>query len=319
MNGASDRPTLHLRAYAKINLALAVGPPEPRGSPRPGWHRISSWMVGVTLHDDLHLTRLEAGSPSRAEIGWAEDAPAPSPIDWPVSRDLTFRAHALMEARLGRPLPVHARLRKRTPVGGGMGGGSSDAAAMLRGLVRLFDLPLTAQELLTMAGELGSDVAFFLGADDGRAAPDGTPCGAIVTGFGEGRTPAPCPPTEVTLFIPAFGCPTPSVYRVFDASPTAGLAHERVERAAQRARAAGRIDAESLFNDLARAACLVQPRLGEALEALTAPAAAPGGASPPRVHVTGSGAVMFTIGPAAPEQRRRAEALGLSVRDVRTL
>jgi 4-diphosphocytidyl-2-C-methyl-D-erythritol kinase len=319
MNAVSDLPPLHLRAYAKINLALAVGPPEPRGSPRPGWHRISSWMVGVSMHDDLHLTRLPEGSPSRLEVSWAEDAPAPSPIDWPVSKDLAFRAHALMEARLARPLPVHARLVKRTPVGGGMGGGSADAAAMLLGLARLYDLPTPTPDLLAMADQLGSDVAFFLGADAGPEAPDGTPRGAVVTGFGEGRTPAPCPPTQVTLFIPAFGCPTPSVYRAFDASPTPGLAHDRVERAVQSAHRSGAVDPDTLFNDLTRPAGLVQPRLREALEALNALPHGPHHPAPPRVHLTGSGAVMFTIGPAAAGQRRLAEDLGLAVRDVRTL
>lgn len=197
---------LLVRAFAKINLALAVGPPEPAGSLKPGFHRIASWMAPIMLHDELELTRRggvkatgphgtspqghigaggaglgEAVGSCRLVIEWAEDAPRPSVIDWPEEKDLAFRAHGLLEAHVGRALPVDALLRKRTPVGGGLGGGSSDAAAMLRGLNRLFGLGVSVAELQRLSAGLGSDVAFFIDEDrEGELAAD-----AAVDGDGE--------------------------------------------------------------------------------------------------------------------------------------
>jgi 4-diphosphocytidyl-2C-methyl-D-erythritol kinase len=75
--------TLRLRAHAKINLALAVGPPDISGM-----HAIASWMAPIDLADDIELTRLPDGIPPIVEVQWASG----EPIDWPIERDLTYRA-----------------------------------------------------------------------------------------------------------------------------------------------------------------------------------------------------------------------------------
>ncbi len=304
-----NEPVL-IRSFAKLNLALAVAPPEPAGTPRAGWHRICSWFVPIALHDELELTPLARGKASRFAIQSADDAPRQSPIDWPIEKDLAVRAHGALEKFLGCELPVEMTLRKRIPVGGGLGGGSSNAAAMLRGLRSLFDLDITIDQLRTLSAPLGSDVAFFLDEDreppeDDADAPDDfdvthAPRSAIVSGFGETIVRVDTPQEDVLLLVPGFGCPTPAVYRAFDALPARDFDEARVHELARRASAAsfaagadGDDDAEGpaipvldLFNDLAAAACAVEPRLKRVMELALAPTEIP-------VYVTGSGSTLF--------------------------
>lgn len=312
---------LVIRAHAKLNLALAVAAPEPPGAPRAGWHRIASWFVPLALHDDLELTPLPTASASTHTIVWADaahppPAPRPSPIDWPADADLAVRAHRLLEAHAGRTLPVAMTLRKRTPVGGGLGGGSSDAAAMLAALCRLFHLHLTHADLAALSARLGSDVAYFL---DPGSAPDQPPRPALVQGFGDrvhrgpehaAGSPAPVP---VTLLLPPFGCPTPAVYRALDTLAPAAPARRFADREATAAALAlagpawAGADA-GLFNDLEPAARLVEPRLGPMIDALRL-AAAPLGR---RVNMTGSGSTLFCLGEPAPALETAAGALGVA-------
>jgi 4-diphosphocytidyl-2-C-methyl-D-erythritol kinase len=272
--------TLTLNAHAKLNLALAVGPAQP---PK-GYHPIASWFVAIDLHDTLTLERLPEGTSSRWAIRWAADAPKPTPIDWPTDQDLAVKAHALLERHAGRPLPLALTLDKRTPVGGGLGGGSSDAAAALVGINRLFQLGLSPRDLAGLSVQLGSDIAFFID-DAPRARP------AVVTGLGDRveRLP-PILPTDVLLVIPPFGCPTGAVYRAFDLAPTARVDEPGIRALIGAVDASGRIPSRALFNDLAKPACTVEPRLQETLDALRA---ALGPTTP--VYVTGSGSVMFCL------------------------
>jgi 4-diphosphocytidyl-2-C-methyl-D-erythritol kinase len=148
-----------VRAFApsKVNLALSVGAPDAGGM-----HPISSWMVTTRFGDDLTVRRLPPGTPSRYAIEWHDDALRRTEIDWRLAKDLAVRAHLALEGRLQRELPVQLRLQKRIPVGGGLGGGSSNAAAMLRALDALFDLRLRPQILEHLAQPLGSDVPFLV-------------------------------------------------------------------------------------------------------------------------------------------------------------
>ena len=297
--------TLRLSAHAKLNLALSVGPPAPPEGSRGGYHPIASWFVAIGLFDTVELARLPDGTPSRYEIRWAgprdpgPPALRPTPIDWPTEKDLGVRAHRMLEQRAGRELPLRLTLIKRTPVGGGLGGGSSDAAAVLVGVDRLFGLGIARAELARLSMSLGSDIAFFLDdpKGEGNLRPASTddpplttaPRPALVTGLGESITRVDAPmSTDVLLLLPPFGCPTGPVYRAFDAAATAGVDVARVERLIDAARLATRVEPGDLFNDLAEAACVVQPPLREILGRLEA-------LSPHRVHVTGSGSTMFII------------------------
>ncbi|MSR42317.1 MAG: hypothetical protein EXS10_10540 [Phycisphaerales bacterium] len=271
-----------VRAPAKINLALSVGPPGP-----DRMHPIASWMVTTNLCDDLHLARLPAGTPSRFAILWHSDAPRRSAIDWPISKDLAARAHLALERRLNRALPVQLRMEKRIPVGGGLGGGSSDAAAMLRGLVQLFALDISNAQLKDIAHSLGSDVPFLL---DGGS--------ALVEGLGERITTAALPSMHLVLVFPDAVCKTSEVYAKFD-----GLrADARVDTARVRALLTQQLAPHAPFNDLAPAAMQCAPTLLDDAEEVARIAER-------AVHVSGSGSTLFVIA----DEEMHAQALADSV------
>lgn len=128
-----------IEAPAKINWLLRVGTRRT-----DGYHDIETIFQTISLHDTLRIRRAQ-------KFSFRCDDPA-VPVD---QSNLVVRAHQLLDAP-----PVEIELTKRIPAGGGLGGGSSDAAAMLRGLVEMFDL--AKPNLPELALELGSDVPFFL-------------------------------------------------------------------------------------------------------------------------------------------------------------
>lgn len=262
---------------AKVNLALAVGRPE---GPK-GYHPIASWMACVDLRDDLHLLTLDPSRASRYAILWHDAAPRRSDIDWPITKDLAVRAQHALEERIGRRLTVQLKMEKRIPVGAGMGGGSSDAATMLLALREACGLDVDDQALREVGARLGADVPFFIDAPD-------TPRPAIVEGFGEQveRVEPTGRPAWLTALFPPFGCETGAVYRAFD--DLNGADHDLLRDDVHALARAGEIDGLALFNDLATAACAVQPRLAELRAEAARSADAP-------VHVTGSGSGLFVV------------------------
>jgi 4-diphosphocytidyl-2-C-methyl-D-erythritol kinase len=277
-----DSRSIVVRAPAKLNLALSVGPP---GADR--MHPIASWMVTVDFADDLHLTRLDAGRDSLYAIVWSPDAPRPSDIDWPIQRDLAVRAHLALERHVGRPLPVRMKLEKRIPVGGGLGGGSSDAAAMLRGVRELHGLAVSDGELAEIARGLGSDVPFLVRGGS-----------AIVEGLGERlEHHERLPDVHAVLAFPAAACPTGPVYGKFDLlRPDASLQAARVRALASAATLAH----DAPFNDLAEPAIAVTPSLADEIAEIA-------GLSGRRVHVSGSGSTLFVLCDDRPGADRIAE------------
>lgn len=238
-------------------------------------HPISSWMVTTDFADDLHLTRLPEGRDSLYAIVWAADAPRTSDIDWPIQRDLAVRAHLALERHAGRALPLRMKLEKRIPVGGGLGGGSSNAAAMLRGVNDLFGLGLDLPQLERIAATLGSDVPFLVRGGS-----------AIVEGLGDRVEPLPgVPDLHAVLAFPDARCPTGPVYGQFDATrPDAALQPERVRALA----GAVTLAHDAPFNDLAAPACAVAPVLADLIEEIEH-------ATGRRVHVSGSGSTLFLL------------------------
>ncbi|GIW74694.1 MAG: 4-diphosphocytidyl-2-C-methyl-D-erythritol kinase [Phycisphaerales bacterium] len=292
-----------LRAWAKVNLALAVAPAEHAG-PRLGWHRICSWMHAIELHDTVRIEPVP-GDPRPAcptlRTRWADDAPlhAGQPVAWPADADLALRA-----ARLLAPdAPLRITIDKRIPDGAGLGGGSSDAAAVLIGASAALGLPIRPDHLRRLAQRLGSDVAFFIdlhqaadppGKADARTLgptpTDAPPRPAIVEGFGQDvhRLPAPARPTPITLALPGFGCPTASVYRTFDADHPGPIRRHAVLDLARRTLQDPAVG-PALFNDLQPPAERLYPALAELRRRLERAWNQP-------VHLTGSGSTLFALG-----------------------
>ncbi|MHB8755120.1 MAG: 4-(cytidine 5'-diphospho)-2-C-methyl-D-erythritol kinase [Candidatus Acidiferrales bacterium] len=140
--------SVRVPAFAKINSCLHV-----LGKLPDGYHELRTIFQSISLHDTLEL-ELSSGSKITLEIegSWL-------PAD---STNLVWRALDALRHELNMHQGVHARLIKRIPVARGLGGGSSDAAAALTGLLRLTRRRLPLPRLIEIAASLGADVPFFL-------------------------------------------------------------------------------------------------------------------------------------------------------------
>ena len=137
---------MKVRAYAKINLGLYV-----LGKRPDGYHTIETVFRLVDLYDEIEILQNDHG------IHFSTDSPDLSND----SSNLCVRAAHLLRDLTGTHMGVEITLTKRIPIGAGLGGGSSDAAAVLKGLTRLWSLDISRDELQTVSASLGSDVPFF--------------------------------------------------------------------------------------------------------------------------------------------------------------
>ena len=120
-----NRPQRTLRCPAKINLALSVG-----GLDDNGLHPIASWMEPISFYDEITVVR-DPEPPVVSDVVFADDAPRPQVVEWPIERDLAFRALTALRSAADAPWEAALHIRKRIPAGAGLGGGSSDAAGAL--------------------------------------------------------------------------------------------------------------------------------------------------------------------------------------------
>ncbi|MEW5946296.1 MAG: 4-(cytidine 5'-diphospho)-2-C-methyl-D-erythritol kinase [bacterium] len=197
MNGVKPR-TARLRAPAKVNLSLTV-----LGRRPDGFHDVSSVMVPVSLSDDVTV---RAGGKPGTRLVASGFAPTVREGD-----NLAVRAALLLlsKAAPAADVGVKIALRKRIPVGAGLGGGSSDAAAVLKGLNALLGKPLDETQLMETALEAGSDAPFFLA---------GSPC--LVEGRGERLTPFRIRGAlRLVILKPAAGVSTEAAYNALDGRP----------------------------------------------------------------------------------------------------
>jgi 4-diphosphocytidyl-2-C-methyl-D-erythritol kinase len=216
------------RAYAKINLTLDV-----LGRRADGYHELATVMQTVDLSDTICLAQSADEQVDlhcdRAELSTTEN--------------LVVRAAQLVRQRLGIERGIVLELRKCIPLAAGLGGGSSDAAAVLLALQKWWQLPLTTGDLLEMAAALGSDVPFFL-----------TGGLALCEGRGERVTPlAPRWPAALRWFVlikPAIAISTSAVFGNLPASDYSDGAHSREVCAALKEGYEPR--SEDLHNDLER-------------------------------------------------------------------
>ena len=137
---------MKVRAYAKINLGLNV-----LGKRTDGYHDIETVFRLIDLYDELEIVQNDQGtyfSSNKPEL--SND-----------NTNLCLRAAHLLRDLTGCHMGVEMKLTKRIPIGAGLGGGSSDAAATLKGLTKLWSLDISPEELQTISESLGSDVPFF--------------------------------------------------------------------------------------------------------------------------------------------------------------
>jgi len=183
-------PSLKLPAPAKINLFLAVTGKRP-----DGYHDLISLMCTVGLHDTLSLS-LELGG-NRIRIVCSHP-------DVPENKtNLAWRAADLFMTNFKRRDTVTITIEKRIPVAAGLGGGSSDAAAVLLGLNRLYQTPFSTKKLMSMGLTIGADVPFFI---------YGKP--SVAGGIGEKLEPCTglCP-YPVLLVCPRINVSTRAIYK----------------------------------------------------------------------------------------------------------
>ena len=186
---ADPRPRrLVLAARAKINLGLEI-----LGKRRDGYHEIRSLMQSITLADRIEITSLTADRMRMV----CPDSDLPE-----NEQNLVLRAAVLLREHTGVRAGARLVLRKQIPIGSGLGGGSSDAAATLVGLNRVWGLRLPHRELIRIGSRLGSDVPFFIRG--------GT---QLAEGRGERLTRLPSlPRLPVVILFPSVAVSTASIY-----------------------------------------------------------------------------------------------------------
>ncbi|MHC4885208.1 MAG: 4-(cytidine 5'-diphospho)-2-C-methyl-D-erythritol kinase [Planctomycetota bacterium] len=267
-----------VRAPAKINLFLEV-----MGKRNDGFHEIESVFQEIDLADELSVTLRTDG-----EVRLACDHP-----DLPCGEEnLVVRAGRLLQREAGCGLGADIHLTKRIPMGGGLGGGSSDAAATLSTLDRLWGCGLSFDVLLALAAELGSDVPFFL---------YGGTC--VCRGRGEMITRvAPLPPVEMLLILPEWGVSTPEAYRALAGEP---LGSNPVEGFLKTLEVGAPTEwLGCLFNRFEEAVFRLEPREGELFRRLQL-------LDFSALRMSGSGSTIFGVPGVA-----GAEALADSVRGI---
>ena len=188
--------TLYEGAFAKLNLTLDV-----LGKRPDGYHDIKSVMQTVSVRDDIEID-LDTGKPWKL---LCSDGTIPAD-----ERNLAWKAARLYFDTIGKePDGIEIRITKRIPVQAGMGGGSADAAAVLRALNRHYGHPLSIPALAELGGQIGSDVPFCV------------LCGtAMAEGRGERLRKLPdLPDCFFVICKPDFSVSTPELYNKIDSEP----------------------------------------------------------------------------------------------------
>ncbi len=253
---------LAVRCPAKVNLHLEV-----LGRRPDGYHELRTVFAAVGVWDELTLQDAPGGS-----LALVVEPPGAVPVG---EDNLVIRAARALTERLGGTHGARILLKKRIPVAGGLGGGSSDAAAALVGLSRLWGCPQSSEELAPLAARLGADVPFFL-------------TGGVAWGAGRGSdlTPLPDLPPWWFLLLPGVEpVPTAVVYRALDpATLDAGGSPEIYQWVA----AGGVLPLGGCRNDLQPTVVARWPGVGRRLASVCA-------ARPLLALVSGSGGTVFGL------------------------
>jgi 4-diphosphocytidyl-2-C-methyl-D-erythritol kinase len=259
------------KAYAKINWDLYIGGKRP-----DGFHAIDTVMVNVSLYDELTFEEASTISLTCSDPTLPTDG-----------SNLVVKAAQRLKELSGFAGGARIHLEKKIPAGGGMGGGSSDAANTLLALNKFWNLNWPVEKLQPIAAELGSDIAFFLYGGWQRCRGRGEIVEMIP---GASNFPV----VSLLLVLPPLHCATPAVYKALKASPIAELAPGRTltEVQADLQSSFAEIDrtgsALKLYNSLTKASREVEPKLIAVQKVLEEQ-------YPGRWLMSGSGAVHFAI------------------------
>ena len=229
---------LEERACAKINLFLRV-----TGRRANGYHELDSVFLPVSLADEI---RLEISSAEETSIALNCDVSAIASSQ----NNLATRAARAFMSEFSLAAEVRIDLRKRIPVGAGLGGGSSDAGAVLRMLASAAEIddPDDRARIHKVALSLGADVPFFLDPRPSR-----------VSGIGEVIAPmSAVPRIPLVIVVPPFEVSTAAIFKVLDPENWSGVAPDSDIAAILR----GEISPEIVVNDLAAAAIAQFPEIG---------------------------------------------------------
>jgi 4-diphosphocytidyl-2-C-methyl-D-erythritol kinase len=279
-------PLLRVRAPAKINLSLRIV-----GTMPDGYHALRTVLQSLALHDTL--TFCERRGPFQLE----SDDPG-CPAD---ETNLVWRAAetiARAAGGTGAPRDIVIRIAKRIPMRAGLGGGSSDAAAALRGFATLWGVQIPPERMHAMAAALGADVPFFLE-------------GGTALGLDRGDLVFPlidAPAAWTTLVLPPFGISTREAYGWWDAASTAA---RRIGLQTSAQRSASRTSAGfGPVNDLQAPVERHHPEIGRIVSALVRRGAR-------HAAMSGSGSAVFGLFPTRIAAQRAA--LALAAKSRRTL
>ena len=250
---------------AKINLHLRVGP-----IGQDGFHPLMSWMSTIGLADTIDMTVNDSGV---IELHCDQRG---VPLD---GSNLIVRAGHALAAETGAAPGTSVALQKRIPMGGGLGGGSSDAAGALIGFNRLWKLNWPVDRLARIGAGLGSDVPFFFHGPS-----------SVCTGRGEHVVPiGKSRPRFAVLIFPDLAMSTPAVYRQFDQMKLGSTAAIEMQPDWQHwTSAAAEELLPLLVNDLEAPAFVLSPELGELRRNIEKTIGR-------IVRMSGSGSTLFTV------------------------
>ena len=256
-------------APAKLNLFLHVVGRRP-----DGYHSLQTLFRFIDLHDTLHFSLREDGVVRRTNAvdGVAEE------------QDLCVRAARLLQSDTGCGLGVEITIEKRIPVGGGLGGGSSDAATTLIALNRLWSLGLSRTHLMQLGLRLGADVPVFVYGEN-----------AFAEGVGEDLQAYPLAKAWYVVLFPPVHVPTAQIFA--HSELTRDTVSFTMRALLERQSGSGQHrDAQQLRNDLQPLVCKLYPEVSQYIAWL---------AKYGKAMMTGSGACVF----AEFADRNQAEAV----------
>ena len=245
-------PELSYPAPAKLNLFLHV-----TGRRADGYHLLQTLFRFIDLSDTLHFTLREDGEVRRVNA-----------LDGvPAEQDLCVRAARLLQRECNCPVGVDIGLEKRIPMGGGLGGGSSDAATTLLALNKLWNLGLSRARLMQLGLSLGADVPVFIFGEN-----------AFAEGVGEQLQAFPLPDAWYVVLFPPVHVPTAQIF----SHPE--LTRDSISITIRALPIGQNLSTVALGNDLQPIVCKLYPKVAQYLDIL-------GNFAP--AMMTGSGACVF--------------------------